>query len=76
VTFLAIFTKQVNATLPKKLHNAVKKVKDSYGYTWPEFLIEAAKKLDQAGALEEELDKPADEYLKELQEDSDGGGNQ
>lgn len=66
------FTKQVNVTLPRKLQNAVKKVKDSHGLTWPEFLIEAAKQLDNAGILENELDKPADEYLEELKDDSEG----
>ncbi|EMA09938.1 hypothetical protein SAMN05443574_12430 [Haloarcula vallismortis] len=63
----------MNVTLPRKLQEAIKKVKDSHGYTWPEFLIEAAKQLDNAGVLEEELDKPADEYLEELKEEAEGG---
>lgn len=56
-------TRQVNATLPKKLFKAVKKVKQQLGYNWPEFIVRAAERMDEHGLMEEELDQSVENYL-------------
>lgn len=63
-------TKQVNATLTKKLFKAVVRVKDYYGYSWPEFIVRSAECMDEHDLMQDELGKPVDEYFEETHVDN------